>query len=127
MNIFRLLGDMSHLASFIVLLLKLVASKSGAGVSLKSQELFFLVFLTRYLDLFTHFVSVYNLAMKILYLCFSGAIVYLLRFKEPFKSTNDKAQDTFLHAKFAILPCAILALLFNERFEFMEVRLFIIS
>ena len=122
MNLFRLAGDMSHLASFIVLLLKLIASKSSLGVSLKTQELFFLVFLTRYLDLFTHFVSVYNTIMKILYLGFTGAIVYLIRFREPFKSTNDKSQDTFLHWKFAVLPCAILAVIFNERFEVLEVR-----
>lgn len=31
MNIFRLIGDMSHLASILLLLLKLRASKSAAG------------------------------------------------------------------------------------------------
>lgn len=31
MNLFRLAGDMSHLASFLVLLLKLLASRSAAG------------------------------------------------------------------------------------------------
>ena len=31
MNLFRLVGDMSHLASFLVLLLKLLASRSAAG------------------------------------------------------------------------------------------------
>lgn len=31
MNIFRIFGDMSHLASILVLLLKLRASKSAAG------------------------------------------------------------------------------------------------
>lgn len=112
---------MSHLASFVVLLLKLFASKSAAGISLKSQELFFLVFFTRYLDLFTHFVSLYNTAMKILYIAISGSIVYVIRFREPFKSTNDKSQDTFVHTKFAILPCAALAIIFNERFEALEI------
>lgn len=121
MNLFRLLGDMCHLASFIVLLLKLVASKSATGISLKSQELFFLVFCTRYIDLPTHYVSLYNTVMKLLYLGFSGAIVFGIRFKEPYKSTNDKSQDTFLHVKFAIIPCAILAVIFNERFEVLEV------
>lgn len=33
MNLFRLAGDMSHLASFLVLLLKLLASRSAAGAS----------------------------------------------------------------------------------------------
>jgi ER lumen protein retaining receptor len=80
------------------------------------------VFVTRYLDLFTHFVSVYNTVMKLLFLIFSGAIVYVIRYKEPFRSTYDRSHDTFLHAKFAVLPCALLALIFNEQFEVMEVR-----
>lgn len=121
MNIFRLIGDMSHLASFLVLLLKLLASRSAAGISLKSQELFFLVFVTRYVDLFTHFVSLYNTVMKVLFLLFSGAIVYVIRCREPFRSSYDKSHDTFLHLKFAVLPCAILAVVFNEEFSIMEI------
>lgn len=31
MNVFRLAGDMAHLASFLVLLLKLLASRSANG------------------------------------------------------------------------------------------------
>ncbi|KAL8007321.1 putative ER lumen protein retaining receptor [Plasmopara halstedii] len=121
MNLFRLVGDMAHLASFLVLLLKLLASRSANGISLKSQELFFLVFITRYVDLFFHFVSFYNTIMKLLFLLFSGAIVYVIRFKEPFRSTYDKSHDAFLHLKFAVLPCALLALIFNEQFEVTEI------
>jgi hypothetical protein len=57
MNLFRLAGDMTHLASCLVLLLKIVATKSCRGVSLKTQELYLLVFCARYLDLFTSFIS----------------------------------------------------------------------
>lgn len=87
MNIFRLAGDMSHLLSILVILLKITATRSCrgaagagqggelivndlggtgwlnvpaaalAGISLKTQELYLLVFVTRYLDLFTNFVS----------------------------------------------------------------------
>jgi ER lumen protein retaining receptor len=49
MNIFRLAGDFTHVLSFIVLLLGLKSSRSAAGVSLKTQEMFLMVFLTRYL------------------------------------------------------------------------------
>lgn len=38
MNIFRFFGDMSHLASILVLLLKLRASKSAAGVMINSAH-----------------------------------------------------------------------------------------
>uniref|UniRef100_M4BL46 ER lumen protein-retaining receptor n=2 Tax=Hyaloperonospora arabidopsidis (strain Emoy2) TaxID=559515 RepID=M4BL46_HYAAE len=121
MNLFRLVGDMAHLASFLVLLLKLLASRSANGISLKTQELFFIVFLTRYVDLFLYFVSLYNTVMKLLFLLFSGAIIYVIRFKEPFRSTYDRSHDAFLHVKFAVLPCALLALVFNEQFEVKEI------
>jgi hypothetical protein len=52
-----------------------------AGISLKTQELYLLVFLTRYLDLFTNFYSLYNTLMKVVYLAASGWIVYMLRFQ----------------------------------------------
>ena len=43
-------------------------TRSCAGISGKSQILFLVVFVTRYLDLVTNFVSVYNTVMKVL--CF---------------------------------------------------------
>jgi len=95
---------MSHVASILILLLRLRTSKSALGVSLKvrrsaplpsfvllfsarrraahacartrnthprspplpqTQELFLLVFVTRYIDLFTAFYSIYNSIMKV--------------------------------------------------------------
>ncbi|KAL4669306.1 hypothetical protein H8959_007860, partial [Pygathrix nigripes] len=64
MNIFRLTGDLSHLAAIVILLLKIWKTRSCAGISGKSQLLFALVFTTRYLDLFTSFISLYNTSMK---------------------------------------------------------------
>ena len=40
MNIFRFLGDMSHILSFVILLLKITQGKSAAGISLRTQELY---------------------------------------------------------------------------------------
>ena len=40
MNIFRFLGDMSHILSFIILLHKIIKGKSAAGISLRTQEMF---------------------------------------------------------------------------------------
>ncbi|CAH8646308.1 unnamed protein product, partial [Dicrocoelium dendriticum] len=50
MNIFRLLGDLSHLAAILILLLKIFSSRSCRGLSGKTQIMFALVFTTRYLD-----------------------------------------------------------------------------
>jgi len=109
MNIFRLCGDMSHVFSIIVLLLRLRVAKNAQGISLRTHELFLLVFVTRYLDLFTQFYSIYNTVMKVLYIVSTASIVYMIRFSQPICATYDKAQDTFLHWKFAAAPCAVIA------------------
>ena len=66
MNIFRLIGDMSHLFSFFVLLYRIFSSKSVAGISLKTQELYCIIFVARYLDIFWNFISLYNTIMKVM-------------------------------------------------------------
>mmetsp|Transcript_5786 Transcript_5786/g.18075 ORF Transcript_5786/g.18075 Transcript_5786/m.18075 type:complete len:159 (+) Transcript_5786:298-774(+) len=47
--------------------------------------------------------------MKVAYISATTAIIYMIRFKEPYKSKYDKSQDSFLHIKFAVLPCAVIA------------------
>lgn len=111
MNLFRLAGDMSHVFSIIILLLRLRVVKNAHGISVKTHELFLLVFVTRYLDLFTTFYSVYNSVMKVLYIFSTALIIFTVRGTQPFKSTYDKGQDAFLHWKFAVLPTAIVALI----------------
>ena len=97
-----------------------------AGISVRTHELFLLVFVTRYLDLFTTFYSLYNSVMKVLYIGSTACIIYTIKFQEPIKSTYDKAQDTFLHWKFAVAPTAIIAFITHligvgfTRFSFME-------
>ncbi|XP_022967323.1 ER lumen protein-retaining receptor-like isoform X1 [Cucurbita maxima] len=120
MNIFRLAGDMTHLASVLVLLLKIHTIKSCAGVSLKTQELYAIVFTTRYLDIFTDFISLYNTFMKLIFLGSSYSIVWYIRRHKIVRRSYDKNQDTFRHV-FLILPCIVLALLINEKLTFKEV------
>ena len=70
-----------------------------------------MVFVTRYLDLFTSYYSVYNSCMKVLYIATTSLVIYTIRYKEPIASTYDRAQDSFLHWKFAVAPCAVVALI----------------
>merc|ERR550519_2083310 len=93
MNIFRLLGDVSHLLAIIILLLKIWKTRSCAGISGKSQALFLIVFISRYLDLVTNFVSVYNTVMKVFFIVSAAGTVYLMFVK--FKATYDGNHDTF--------------------------------
>lgn len=120
MNIFRFAGDMSHLISIIVLLLKIYATRSCSGISLKTQELYALVFLTRYLDLFTDFVSVYNTVMKIVFISSSVAIVWCMRRHPLVRRSYDRDQDTFRH-HFLVGGSFLLALIFNDKFTIKEV------
>ncbi|KAI8122901.1 ER lumen protein retaining receptor [Lucilia cuprina] len=118
MNIFRLVGDLAHVFAIIILLLKIWKTRSCAGISGKSQILFALVYLTRYLDLFTTYVSLYNSVMKVVFLASSGATVYLMYVK--FKATYDHNHDSF-RLEFLLVPCVLLSLLINHEFTVMEV------
>lgn len=112
MNLFRLAGDLTHLASFVVLLLKILATRSCRGISLRTQELYTLVFVCRYLDLFTRYISLYNSLMKLVFLASSAAILFLMRGAKGIRQTRDAAHDTFRVA-FLVAPAALLALLFS--------------
>jgi len=118
MNIFRLSGDLAHLVAIVILLLKIWKTRSCAGISGRSQLLFALVFTTRYLDLFTNFVSLYNSAMKLFFLVTSFGTLYLMWMK--FKATYDRNHDTF-RIEFLVVPAVLLALLLNHEFSVMEV------
>lgn len=118
MNIFRLAGDLSHLLAIVILLLKIWKTRSCAGISGKTQAMFAICFITRYLDLFIHFVSLYNTVMKVIYISCSVATCYLMFVK--FKATYDGNHDS-MRAEFLIIPAAGLACLLNHDFAPMEI------
>ena len=118
LNLFRLSGDLCHLASFILLFHKLRNNRSVEGLSRKMQELYLLVFCCRYLDLFaffTHRFSIlmfYNTIMKIFFIA-SSAIILHRFYRTPWKATYNEKEDSFRHWLFLVLPCAILAVLLS--------------
>ncbi|KAL1115974.1 hypothetical protein AAG570_005469 [Ranatra chinensis] len=118
MNIFRLLGDLSHLLAVIILLMKIWKTRSCAGISGKSQVLFAIVYTSRYLDLIHSFISVYNTVMKVVFLVASYGTVYMMYMK--FKATYDHNHDTF-RIEFLVIPAAILSLLINHDFSPLEI------
>lgn len=105
LNIFRLLGDLSHLASIFLLLHKIIKSRSCRGISFKTQLCYLIVFLTRYavvpvfaretkvdscpvppprryIDLLTGpSVSLYNTFMKLFFIGSAGYVAYLMKYK----------------------------------------------
>jgi len=118
MNLFRLLGDLSHLASIFILLHKIQVTRSCRGISFKTQALYVAVFIARYLDLFFHFVSLYNSIMKLFFIGSSVYILYLMKYK--YRPTHDPSIDTF-KVEYLVGPCFIFALIFNYQFIISEI------
>ncbi|KAK4228017.1 ER lumen protein retaining receptor-domain-containing protein [Podospora fimiseda] len=117
LNLFRVAGDFSHLASIFILLHKIVQLKSCSGISFKSQVLYLLVYITRYLDL-PWTSSPYNFIFKILFISSQLYIIYLMA--RAYKPTNDPNLDTF-HVEYLLGFAAVLALLFPYKYTILEV------
>jgi len=118
MNIFRLLADLSHLASIFILLHKIQTSRSCRGISFKTQALYVTVFITRYLDLFHTWVSLYNFVMKVFFIGSSIYILYLMKVR--FRPTNDPSIDTF-RVEYLVGPAFLSGIIFNYSYSITEV------
>ncbi|KAK1347463.1 ER lumen protein-retaining receptor [Hamiltosporidium tvaerminnensis] len=116
--LFRLVGDICHVYSMIILAQKIKKTRSCSGLSYKTQYLFGIVFYARYIDLFKNifyfdsFLRVYNNIMKILYLSFQSVIIYLIRFKYFY--SIDKSLDN-VDIRILLIPSAILAFPFKPK------------
>ena len=90
---------------------------------MKTQELRLLVFVTRYLDLFTTFYSLYNSVFKLAYIVATAAIIIGIKYMDPIKSLYNAEQDSFPHWKYCVAPCIILTFgTCIQMFEFGIVR-----
>ncbi|KAI1106780.1 ER lumen protein retaining receptor [Jackrogersella minutella] len=117
LNVFRVLGDFSHLASILILLHKMTELNGASGISFKSQALYLIVYITRYLDLFST-TSIYNIIFKILFISSQGYIVYLMTTK--YKPTVDPNLDTF-RVQYLLGGATILAILLPYEYTFGEI------
>lgn len=114
MNIFRIVADLSHLLSIFILLHKMYLTKSCAGISFKSQALYLLVYVTRYLDLFWTFnKSHYNSVLKIVFISASAYTLYLM--KNEYRPTHDPNIDTF-KSRYLLAGAAVLAIIFPYKY-----------
>ncbi|PVU92935.1 hypothetical protein BB561_003533 [Smittium simulii] len=113
MNLFRLAADLLHLASVLLLLAKMTSTKSCSGISFKTQLLYLIVFIARYIDLFTKYISLYNSSMKLIFIITAVYIVYLMKY--PYKDTYDSNLDTF-RIEFLLAGAAIFAFIFPDKF-----------
>ncbi|ORX88379.1 HDEL sequence binding protein [Basidiobolus meristosporus CBS 931.73] len=88
------------------------------GISFKTQLLYAIVFVTRYLDLFVSFISVYNTVMKVFFIGSALYVLYLMKVK--LQATYDSSQDTF-RIEILLVSAGVLALVFNKEFTVLEV------
>ena len=118
MNVFRIIGDLSHYAAIITIFLKIVTSQSCKGVSGKTQILYLLVFTFRYIDILFNFISWYNTIIKIMLILSSVTNIYLVlvRYKATISSDLDSVRIEFL-----IIAAALLALIINHEFSLLEI------
>ncbi|KAI9884886.1 MAG: hypothetical protein M1823_003327 [Watsoniomyces obsoletus] len=111
MNVFRVLGDVSHTLSKCILIWAIHWNKSAEGVSLITQVLYAFVFVARYVDLFwtapgsqeesspghagssghTSALSWWNFVLKIFYITSSFYIILLMMKVYPRTREREKA------------------------------------
>ncbi|KAK6505787.1 hypothetical protein TWF481_007678 [Arthrobotrys musiformis] len=78
LNAFRIIGDLSHLLSKLILIWAIYNNRSAEGVSLITQALYLLVFLTRYVDLFWISFGWWNTTLKLFYIFSSAGTLFLM-------------------------------------------------
>lgn len=118
MNIFRIFGDLAHLASSFILLYSIDRNKSINGLSIKTQALYCLVFLTRYLNVLTKYISLYNTLMKLFFIGSSIYTVYIMVTK--YRKTFKEDIDTF-PVRYLIGGSAVMSLIFTNKYTLAEV------
>ena len=95
-NIFRYLADFSHLISILILLYKIFSKKSCAGVSLKTQLAYLVVFITRYVNPDFFDPPVYNILFKIFFIASSITICVLMKAgPSSIRFSYEDRRDTF--------------------------------
>lgn len=95
------------------------STNSCSGLSFKSQVLYLIVFVTRYLDLFWTFTdSIYNTVFKILFIGSSTYTIYLML--NDYKPTQDPNTDTF-KVEYLLGFSALLAILFPQQYTISEI------
>ena len=112
-----MIGDCSHYLTILTIFIKIIRSKSCKGISGKSQILFLLVFITRYLDIFTNFISLYNTSIKIFFILSTITNIFLVFVK--YRGTISSDLDT-IRIEILVIGAAVLALLINHEFVMME-------
>lgn len=119
MNLFRILADLSHLLSIFILLHTIETKKSVSGILFKTQVLYSVVFICRYLDLFFSYILLYNTLMKIFFIALLCYIVYLMVNKFHVLTNQQPSNDGF-PVQYLVAGAAVMALIFTHLYHPVE-------
>jgi len=118
MNVFRIVGDSAHVLAIFILFAKFFSKSSSSGISGRSQFLFALTYIFRYLDVLTNWVSYYNTVMKVFFVLTTTVsmliVIWILR------RDYEKKYDTFW-VELLIVPVTFLAFLLHHEYSIIEV------
>ena len=106
-NVFRLLADFLHLSGMGFGLAAILSSRTVAGFSRKTQVMFQMVFVSRYLDIFTQHQGLYLLFFKITFNLITAFMLWLFhKLHHTYEASADSCNLLAL-----VVPPAIIALL----------------
>jgi len=117
LNAFHVTGDMIQMSGIAMILHRLLIVGNAQGISRKTQELYLLVYITRYMDtdLFSASSSRTLYVATVRFFCTVSTAVALLLLSRHGCSNAYKTyrsdQDSFPHFKFLMLPCMAITLL----------------
>ena len=104
----KYVADLCHLFSFIVLIYNMKKKNNCLGVSYRTQELYLVIFLLRYCDIF--FIvhnTIWNLTFKLTFVGLTVYIIYLIRFARPICVSYECLMDKFPH-RVLIIPLSLI-------------------
>ena len=115
LNVFRQAGDISHHLAWVALLALLICSRSAAGLSLRTLELYLFVFVLRYADLAWNFLSAYNWIVKASFLTLSLVVVAACHCVPALRRTHNRKADMrpLTTLLLLVLPTFVLGHFFN--------------
>lgn len=118
-NVFRIAADVVHCLSIYLLLKQIHSSQSVAGLSVKTQLLYLIVYATRYTDLFiARKQYLWNLVLKIVYLSTGAYVLWLMIHKH--RTTRSPANIDTFKVRYLFLFAIVMAAVFHPKLTLTE-------
>ena len=120
MNFLKLIADMLHLLAIVLLIFRIRKTRNCIGLSYRTQEMYLVWFILRYIDIFIYYVSLYNTLMKIFFVAATVYTIYLMRKKRPYCGTYDPVWDGFNHYLYIYPPVLIVTIFVHSSFTVVD-------